>query len=98
MVRQAVLNISQSIRISKAWFYLLRNLYNLQEFLNWLAPYVRSTSALKIFLKAIASYANRGNFEAGVDRWLNLPIIPLNADDEAGGGLDVKRKALINAC
>ena len=82
--------------VAQAEITALGNLYNFQEFLNWPSPYLRSTSALKIFLKAIASYACRGIFDAGVDRWLNLPAIPLNADNEAGGGLGVERTVLIN--
>ena len=32
-----------------------------------------------------------------MDRWLNLPVAPTNADDEAGGGLGIERTALINS-
>ena len=70
--------------------------FNLQELMNWPAPYTRSTAALKIFLKALECYTSRENFEGAIDRWLNLPAVPAVPDDEAGGELGLERTTLID--
>ena len=55
--------------------------YNLTELIDWAPPYERNWGSLKILLKAVASYTSRGNFEAGLDDWLNRPIEPAEEGD-----------------
>ena len=38
---------------------------------------------------------SRGNFEAGLDEWVNRPVIPAEAEDEPGGQLGPERAMLI---
>ena len=69
--------------------------HNIEELIEWPAPYARSWGNLKLFLKAVASYMSRGNFEAGLNQWVNRPLIPVEVGDEPGGGLAAERASLI---
>jgi hypothetical protein len=69
--------------------------HNIEELIEWPAPYERTWGNLKLFLKAVSSYMSLGNFEAGLNLWVNRPVIPAEAGDEPGGGLAAERASLI---
>ena len=69
--------------------------HDIEELIDWPAPYERTWGNLKIFLKAVSSYMSRGNFEAGLDEWVNRPVIPAEVGDEPGGQLGPERERLI---
>ena len=75
--------------------------YNIEELMAWPAPYERTWANLRVFLKAVSSYMSRGNFEAGLDEWVNrpvIPVVPVEAEDvllQPGGELGAERAGLI---
>ena len=69
--------------------------HNVEELIDWPAPYERTWAHLKTLLKVISSYMSRGNFEAGLNEWINRPIVPAQDGDEPGGGLGGQRDGLV---
>ena len=69
--------------------------HNVEELIDWPAPYERTWAHLKTLLKVISSYMSRGNFEAGLNEWINRPIVPAQEGDVPGGGLGGQRDGLV---
>jgi hypothetical protein len=72
--------------VSQAELTVLGTRYDLENLMDWPAPYVRSLERLKIYLKCITTYLSRGNVEVPLDRWIQ-------AADE--GNLGDERAAIL---
>ena len=46
-------------------------LYNIQQVIDWLPPYVPGPAKLKILLKCVASYLSCGNVSGPLDLWID---------------------------
>ena len=92
MCPQRLVNVDQSVRLLKFFWWLLQegqegvsfeylrrdpgeitvkaSLYNLQQVIDWLPPYVLNPAKLRILLKCVASYLSRGNVSGPLDLWI----------------------------
>jgi hypothetical protein len=84
--------------------------YNLEELMDWPAPYVKNLEKLKIYLKCVTTYLSRGNVEVPLDIWMQDPdegnlgaervaILASveNADNSSVGSMIKKSKDLMDA-
>ena len=92
MCPQRMVNVDQSVRLLKLFWWLLQEgqegvsfeylrrdtneitvkstLYNIQQVIDWLPPYVPEPAKLRILLKCAASYLSCGNIIRPLDLWI----------------------------